>query len=158
MPKPQDPSMLPITTPSADADASNAPYTALLGLAPLDAATLVARVTHGLAFDTIEHLSTSIELPLTRIGELVNIPRTTMQRRRKEGHLHPDESDRLVRMARIIDRALDLFAHDADAARRWLDTPRPALGGATPLDFARTDPGAREVEDLIGRLEHGIPS
>lgn len=158
MAKPDHPSMLPITTSSDDDATSSAPYTALLGLEPLDAAALVTRVTQGLAFDTIEHLSTSIELPLTRISELVNIPRTTMQRRRKEGHLHPDESDRLVRMARIIDRALDLFAHDAAAARRWLDTPRPALGGATPLDFARTDPGAREVEDLIGRLEHGIPS
>jgi hypothetical protein len=45
---------------------------------------------------------------------------------------------------------------DPEAARQWLRTPKGALGDATPLAFAATDVGAREVEDLIGRAEHGV--
>jgi putative toxin-antitoxin system antitoxin component (TIGR02293 family) len=51
-----------------------------------------------------------------------------------------------------------LFEGDANAARQWLTAPQPALGGSTPGDYAATELGAREVENLIGRLEHGIPS
>ena len=51
-----------------------------------------------------------------------------------------------------------LFEGDNAAALRWLTAPRKALEGKTPLAYARTELGAREVEDLIGRLEHGVIS
>ena len=57
---------------------------------------------------------------------------------------------------RIFGKALGLFEGDAQATERWLSSPRRALGGATPLERARTEDGAREVEALIGRLEHGV--
>jgi putative toxin-antitoxin system antitoxin component (TIGR02293 family) len=38
----------------------------------------------------------------------------------------------------------------------WLKSPQKALGGKTPLEYSDTEPGAREVEDLLGRLEHGV--
>jgi putative toxin-antitoxin system antitoxin component (TIGR02293 family) len=58
----------------------------------------------------------------------------------------------------VFASALSLFEGDADAARRWLTTAQPALGGDKPLEYAATEVGAREVEDLIGRLEYGISS
>jgi putative toxin-antitoxin system antitoxin component (TIGR02293 family) len=45
-----------------------------------------------------------------------------------------------------------------DNARRWVNSPQVGLGGAIPLDFAETEVGAREVEDLLGRIEHGVYS
>jgi len=30
------------------------------------------------------------------------------------------------------------------------------LAGRTALEFARTEPGARLVEDLLGRIEEGV--
>lgn len=39
---------------------------------------------------------------------------------------------------------------------QWLQTPQPGLADQQPLAFARTEIGARAVEDLIGRLEHGV--
>ena len=68
------------------------------------------------------------------------------------------ESDRLLRTARLFRLAVDLFDGDRQAARQWLQTPKRALGGATPLDHAATEVGAREVEDLVGRAEHGVVS
>ena len=61
-----------------------------------------------------------------------------------------------MRASRVFERAVDLFEGDAPAATRWLRTPQAGLGGRKPLELASTDVGAREVEDLIGRLEHGV--
>jgi putative toxin-antitoxin system antitoxin component (TIGR02293 family) len=77
--------------------------------------------------------------------------------RKEKGRLHPDESAPEIR-ARIFSQAVGLFEGDEEAARRWLTGPQPALGGSTPWDYAATEIGAREVERLIGRLGHGIPS
>ena len=81
-----------------------------------------------------------------------------LARRKEAGRLEPDESDRLMRASRVIARAIELFEGDREAARTWLTTHLRALGDHTPLEFAKTDVGAIEVENLIGRLEHGIPT
>ena len=59
-------------------------------------------------------------------------------------------------MTKIFDMAIKLFEGDIAGAQKWLETPQPGLGGETPLDFASTEVGSREVENLIGRLEHGV--
>jgi uncharacterized protein (DUF2384 family) len=43
-------------------------------------------------------------------------------------------------------------------ARTWLTSPVRALGGETPLRYASVEPGVREVERLLIRLEHGVYS
>ena len=70
----------------------------------------------------------------------------------------PEESDRLLRVSRVFGRALELFEGDRDAAATWLTSPQRALGGLVPFELAKTDVGAQEVERLVGRLEHGIPT
>jgi len=72
--------------------------------------------------------------------------------------LSPEESDRAYRLAVILAAAVELFEGDEKAARRWLNTPAKALGGATPVSYLDTEAGADAVRDLIGRLEHGIIS
>jgi putative toxin-antitoxin system antitoxin component (TIGR02293 family) len=62
----------------------------------------------------------------------------------------------LFRAARLFGRTLQLFEGDRDAAVEWLTTPQTALGDRVPLDLARTEIGAREVERLVGRLDHGV--
>jgi putative toxin-antitoxin system antitoxin component (TIGR02293 family) len=56
----------------------------------------------------------------------------------------------------LFGKTLELFEGDRDVATEWLTTAQPALGGAVPLDLARTEVGAREIERLVGRLEHGV--
>ena len=57
---------------------------------------------------------------------------------------------------RVLGKALELFEGDSRAAERWLSSPKAGLGGAVPSELAKTEAGAREVEALIGRLEHGV--
>lgn len=68
----------------------------------------------------------------------------------------PDESERLLRISRIVDQAIVLFEGDRGAALQRLGAYQPALNSQNPLELARTEIGAREVENLIGRLEHGV--
>jgi putative toxin-antitoxin system antitoxin component (TIGR02293 family) len=66
------------------------------------------------------------------------------------------KAERLVRLLYIWRVTLELFEGDAATARAWLGRPQRGLGGRVPLGLLRTELGARQVEDLIGRLEHGV--
>ena len=131
-------------------------YVVLLGLESSDSRQLLQSVEDGLPYGAFERLVANTSLASDEALVLVNIPRRTLTRRKREGRFHQDESDRLVRGSRIVARALELFEGDREAAKRWLSEPQKALGGAVPLVTARTDVGAREVEHVIGRLEHGV--
>lgn len=131
-------------------------YLLLLGLELADNAELVARVEEGLSYRALERLRGNVGLSKEALADLVQIKPRTLDRRRKGGRLRPEESDRLLRAARVFGRTIALFEGDADAARTWLSSPQRALGGAVPLEMARTEVGAREVEGLVGRLEHGV--
>jgi putative toxin-antitoxin system antitoxin component (TIGR02293 family) len=92
------------------------------------------------------------------IKRVAGISEGSFARRKRSGRLSPAESERLLRLSRVFEAALSLYDGDRDGAREWLQTSIPALGDQSPLALARTEPGAREVEDLIGRIEHGIVS
>jgi putative toxin-antitoxin system antitoxin component (TIGR02293 family) len=131
-------------------------YLTLLGLPRLDAVSLIKRVEKGFSFNVLVRFQRNVALPMKEIAEWVQIPQTTLNRRRAQGRLQPDESDRVLRASRVFGKALELFEGDAGAARHWLASPHRALGGAVPMGLAKTDLGTREVEDLIERLEHGV--
>jgi putative toxin-antitoxin system antitoxin component (TIGR02293 family) len=101
-------------------------------------------------------LKESLEVSDQRLSSVVRISQRTVKRRLVEGRFHPDESERLVRVARLTERAKEVF-EDLEGARDWLKSPQFALGGEIPLEYADTEPGAQIVEDLLGRIEHGTP-
>jgi putative toxin-antitoxin system antitoxin component (TIGR02293 family) len=67
-----------------------------------------------------------------------------------------NESDRVVRLARLAERAIHVFQGNATTVARWLRTPLRALGDASPLSLVDTDVGTQEALDVLGRLEHGV--
>lgn len=127
-----------------------------LGLAGGSATEVIARLEEGFPFKFLDNFRRSTDLPMETIAEAVRIPPRTLSRRRAEGRLRPDESERLLRVSTVFEKAVALFDGDRDGALQWLRSPQRGLGGQTPLDFARTEVGAAEVHDLIGRLEHGV--
>ena len=72
---------------------------------------------------------------------LVNIPVRTLSRRKREGRLQPDESDRLLRASRVVGRAIELFEGDRAEAKQWLARPQRALGGAAPFEIGAPKSG-----------------
>lgn len=131
-------------------------YVMLLGMRTLETEQLLKQVEQGFPFRVLERLGRNLELPIKVLAELTQIKLRTLHRRKEEGRLLPDESDRLLRVSRVFARAIELFEGDDQAARAWLSSPQRALGGAVPLARAKTELGALEVERLIGRLEHGV--
>ncbi len=133
-------------------------YVALLGLRNYDLLSIYQSVRKGIPYSAFEHFQRNTALATDTLAALAGIPMRTLARRKEHGRFEPDESDRLVRFARLFGRALELFEGDADAAREWLTTPQRGLGGIVPLELGKTDIGVNEVENLIGRLEYGIPT
>ncbi|MFD2257059.1 antitoxin Xre/MbcA/ParS toxin-binding domain-containing protein [Luteolibacter algae] len=120
-----------------------------------EAVYLVSRVRDGLDFDEFQTLRQMLELTEERLAALLGMSRATLHRRKKSGHLDRAESDRLVRYARLFARAVNVLGGN-EAAGRWLREPAFAFHGECPLDYADTEIGAREVEALLGRIEHGV--
>lgn len=106
---------------------------------------------------SMEKVRQALNVSTAELADLIRVPTRTLARRKESQRLEPDESDRLVRLARIVGLALRLFEGDLAQARHWLLASNLALGGEAPVRMATTEVGAREVEHLMGRLEHGIP-
>ena len=117
-----------------------------------------AEIRAGLPVSFLERLKGALEVTETELASVVGIPHRTLVRRRSQGVLRRDEGDRAAAVARVLDRALLYFDGDRCHALEWLRHPNPAVGGNTPLERAGTLAGAEDVIDLLGRLEHGIPS
>jgi putative toxin-antitoxin system antitoxin component (TIGR02293 family) len=124
---------------------------------PLRAGEAAARVKAGLPIAEFDALRELLGLTVERLAGKIGISIATLSRRRQGGQpLDPGHGDRLLRFARLFRLATELHDGDEDAARDWLGKPARALDGEAPLDHADTEAGAREVENLIGRLEHGV--
>jgi putative toxin-antitoxin system antitoxin component (TIGR02293 family) len=118
---------------------------------------LIRKIQKGLRFSELETLQNSIGMPFEQLAAKLCISRSTLQRRKAAGRLSPDESDKVLRFARLLEHATDVFG-DVDKARAWLKHPQYGLGGAVPLDYAETEIGAREVDNLLGRIDYGVYS
>ncbi len=150
----------PATTP--DGHAATAPlvalhvgphgYVALLGLMTVELPDLLRSIEGGLACRVFDQFVDHTGLSADRVLEFADISRRVLAARREEGRFTRDESDRLVRAARVFGAALNLFGGDPGMARAWLVSGQPTLGGSMPIDLARTDLGAREVEAALSRL------
>jgi putative toxin-antitoxin system antitoxin component (TIGR02293 family) len=112
-------------------------------------------VAIGLPAEVVRHLAESTGATLKELQEITLIDRSTFNRRIKQhARLKVDESDRIARVARVA--ALALQALGRNEGLRWLREPNVALGDRIPLGMLGTDAGARQVEQIIGRIEHGV--
>lgn len=117
--------------------------------------TLLKDIYHGLPFAELEALQVSLEVPLEKLAAMLGISKATLHRRKASGRLDLAESDRVVRYARLMGLATQVL-ESPENARLWLSMPKKGLGGAIPLKYAETEFGARQVEDLLGRIEYGV--
>lgn len=116
---------------------------------------LIGALKTGFSADSFDKLKNRLNISDNMLSKIVHIPQRTLTRRRQDGRLRPDESERVLRIARIYDKALDVFKTET-GAERWLKKPARGLGYKVPLEYADTEPGAQEVLNLLGRIEHGV--
>ncbi|WP_066331599.1 type II RES/Xre toxin-antitoxin system antitoxin [Azohydromonas lata] len=119
---------------------------------PLEWLTLVRQ---GLPAGVVDAAVRAVGMAQSELAQALDIPERTLARRKREGVLSREESAKLVRLARVVERAAQVF-EDERAALDWLKAPNGALGGATPVSLLDTDLGASAVLDTLGRIEHGV--
>jgi putative toxin-antitoxin system antitoxin component (TIGR02293 family) len=115
------------------------------------------RIKHGLPYRSLESVRKRLGLSVPEAASVLHMPPRTLARRRQTRRLEPDESDRLYRIARVAAQAFAVFGTEDNAAT-WLRRPNRALNGEIPIRLLDTDVGARQVEDILGRIEHGVIS
>jgi putative toxin-antitoxin system antitoxin component (TIGR02293 family) len=114
----------------------------------------VRLIRRGLPVEAVQFMLDTGRLTLAELDQVV-LPRKTLANRRRLGTLTPEQSDRLVRVARVLASAEATFG-SLEKAGAWLRRPTTALAGERPLHLLDTDEGAREVSQLLGRIGHGI--
>jgi putative toxin-antitoxin system antitoxin component (TIGR02293 family) len=129
---------------------------ASLGLSASNISDLMQQIERGFAFEVLLRLEANSGVSLALLASVIGIPERTLARRKAAGRLEPDESERLLRVSNLFEKCVELFEGDVTAAVNWLTSPKKALNHQSPLLFARTELGAREVEDLIGRVGDGV--
>jgi len=128
----------------------------ILGRAIKDSVDLTELIRKGLPASAVVALAKKLDLKNAVISERLGIPQRTLTRRLSQhSRLTAAESDRTVRLARVYAIAVEMIG-SAEKAVEWLRTPNRALGGVLPLDRLDTDLGAREVEDILGRIAYGV--
>lgn len=120
-------------------------------------ARLVEVLRGGLPVEELNELQAVLAVPMEKLAPMLGISKATLHRRKAEGWLGQAESDHVVRFARLMGKAVEVL-ESKDNARQWLASPQFGLGGAVPLQYAETEVGAREVENLLGRMEYGVYS
>lgn len=111
----------------------------------------------GLPVKYYDYLLEQMSIPSGELAAALDISSKTLYNRKHEGKFNFHESERIMRYIRIFRRAVDVLGGEENA-RRWFTTPLRALGNEKPIEFTKTEIGAREVEDLLGRIDHGVYS
>lgn len=113
-------------------------------------------ILSGLPYATLARFLKHYKMSGDALLEPLSIDSKTLALRKASGRLTFAESERVYRLANLLGLATELHEGDEIGAVTWLTSPARSLSGDTPLQRARTEVGAREVENLIGRLEHGV--
>jgi putative toxin-antitoxin system antitoxin component (TIGR02293 family) len=127
-----------------------------IGITPKSEFDLAEIVENGLPTDSLALLKEK-GLTFSEISEIVISPRTLKHRRSRGENLSHEETDRLVRVARIVALAESVFGNHTKALL-WLRTADDRMSGRSPLSMLQTDAGGRLIESTLWRIDEGVYS
>jgi len=116
---------------------------------------LAERVRNGLPFAALLAVMEQYGISRDVLCNVLHLSARNFLRRKEQKRLSPDESDRLYRLARVIAHANRVF-DDPEESADWIHAPNTSLGKQQPLALLDTDIGVQQVDQVLGRIEHGI--
>jgi putative toxin-antitoxin system antitoxin component (TIGR02293 family) len=125
-----------------------------LGASPRTEGDFIALVREGLPFASFRSATAALEFSLEDVEDTLHLSSRTLQRR-AAGRLSPVESERVLRLLRVVARAERVLG-TRRIALDWLSAPNRALGGERPVRLLDTDLGADQVLQVLGRIEFGV--
>lgn len=117
--------------------------------------SLIDLCKSGFSTRTFEEVAKCLQVPDLRLANVINIPKSTLTRRKREGRFSYKESERLYRIVRLCNMAIAVLG-SSENAREWLRTPSGDFDGQAPLEYAENEIGAREVEAVLDRIADGV--
>lgn len=117
--------------------------------------TVSAAIQSGFSFGVFVRLAETLGVPEGSVARVLGLSAGSLARRRKRGRFTAHESDRMWVLLRLYVRALDVHGSE-DAAREWLGSPLPALGGRSALEVSTDSAGAERVLGVLGQIQHGV--
>ncbi len=121
-------------------------------LGPIDWITAIRR---GFPSQVLDAFAINVGATSSKLGEMLGLSARALAGRRRRGRLSPAESERLLRLAKTVARAEDVFG-DLSNGLAWLNASNISLGGMTPVSLTDTETGSKLVADVLGRIEYGI--
>jgi putative toxin-antitoxin system antitoxin component (TIGR02293 family) len=116
----------------------------------------ISDIKRGYTIDNFEKLKEALGVNKEKLAKIANISLATMHRRKVLlGRLTPDESEKIYRLRKLYETALDVL-ENKDNVKAWFNTSQVVFEGRTPLEYSDTMPGSEEVERVLRRMEHGI--
>jgi putative toxin-antitoxin system antitoxin component (TIGR02293 family) len=116
---------------------------------------LVDVIRKGLSKKAMDVLMAHMDISAIEMSRMLHTSDRTMRRYTDDSVLNPEQSERLIELARLFAHGIDVFG-SADRFRRWINGPVYSLGGQQPINLMDTSLGISLVNDTLGRIEHGI--
>lgn len=124
----------------------------LKGTGPL---AWVVAIRKGFPIAALDSFRQNIDATNTELAQALGTSVRSLAGRRHKGALSASESERLLRLAKVVVRAESVF-DDVDNGLAWLRESNISLGGMAPISLLDTELGAELVTDVLGRIEYGI--
>jgi putative toxin-antitoxin system antitoxin component (TIGR02293 family) len=120
-----------------------------------DSSNLIQFARQGLSMSYLQKLATNLSLSLQEVSEILHVSLRTLQRYTATKKLDTDISSKLLNLTALHNHGVSVFGSDADF-NNWLKSPVSSLNNNTPLSFLDTPFGFTLVDQVLGRIEHGI--
>lgn len=116
-----------------------------------DRTAAIRAIKEGVALDVYNTLKAGMNVSDKVLALTMNLPERTLLRRKYEGRFKPDESEKIIRLVRLFELAKDVLGETE--AGKWMQEQCLAFGFKTPLEYADTELGAQEVEEVLYRIK-----
>lgn len=121
-----------------------------------DSSQIIELIRSGLPASTIDVVAKLLSLSRAALLDAIKIPPSTVERRLRTGEaLSADESDRVSRVAKVLERAVEVFGAEIEG-KAWMTDSISSLGGRTPLSLLDTIEGYELVTKTLSRIEYGV--
>jgi putative toxin-antitoxin system antitoxin component (TIGR02293 family) len=120
-----------------------------------DRLALIESIRSGLSINAVAEAAEILGMTIKDLAAFGVIPARTLSHSKKNGRFTHAQSDRVARFFRVWQKANDTFG-TLDKARGWMNRATRPLGGKAPVALLDTEEGARFVEDLLFRIDHGL--
>ncbi len=126
-----------------------------LGLQSPTTEAEILRIVEGQLAPAVIRRLISLGLQRAEIDAVIIPLRTLQHRRSRRQKLTVEESDRVLRVIRVLSLAESVYG-SRPRALAWMRKPHARFDGRAPISLLNTDTGSRIVEEMLIQIDAGM--